>query len=408
MTASKTTTFPNASTADRPPASRPRRVHMILRDGAMLDGRIVIADGQTLAFHLGSRKGGWVSILDAVWAADDEHVPHVLLQADHLALAASSDRDIPVVTGTAVAVQRRVQITLENDVRLQGCLLLAEGQRLCDYLHAVGKFLPIAGTTRMSDGAEPGDIALNGAAIRLVRDLAVSEASETVPPAAVDEAYRVFLIDGVPVTRQVMRTDAGSLTLLTPGRVPDRRSNEAGPRATPDCGGPPTATPAALEVELVPHTAEQALGVQRAAWHWMGQMAAQRGMAPPVGRLLSASPTIAELWRALCAANDLAEAELAAIVAAECRLPLASVDAIDANAVAQIPGKIARRLGALPVALVRGVLHIATADPLNPSLEQQLRFVTKRRVEVEVAAPSSIAGALDWWYPDCGADTDRA
>jgi len=384
------------ATPVRPPTSRPRRVHLVLRDGAALDGRIFLTDGQTLALYLGSRKGGWVNIVDVVWAADGETAAHLVLQVDHLALAASIDHDIPAVVGSAIAAERWVQLGLENGDRLQGTLFLAERQRLSDYLHAVGKFLPITRTTRLRDGAELGDVALNCAAIKLVRDIAVPATSEAHAPEAVDAPYSMFMIDDMPVTRQTVRTDAASLTLLTPGRIPDRRASEALPRVA-------RPTPPALEAELVPLTPGQELGAQRAARHWMGQMAARRGLAPPVGRLLGATPTIAELWNAICAANDMAEAELAAIVAADLKLPVAAFESIDAKAVAQIPGKIARRLGTLPVAIVGSTLHVATADPLDAALEQQLRFVTRLRVEIEVAPPTVISSALDWWYPEGGA-----
>ncbi len=378
----------------RPPTARPRRVHLVLRDGAALDGRIYLSEGQTLALYLGSRKGGWVNIVDVVWAADGDTAPHLVLQVDHLALAASTDHDIPAVVGSAIAAQRWVQLGLEHGERLQGCLFLAERQRLSDYLHAVGKFLPITHTTRVHDGVELGDVALNCAAIKLVRDIAVPAHSETHPVEQADTPYSMFMINDVPVTRQSIRTDAAAMTLLTPGRIPDRRANEEMNRSA--------LAPRSLEAELVPLTHEQELGVMRAGRHWMGQLAARRGLAPPVGRLLSASPTVSELWRAVCAANDLGEDELAAIVASDCKLRVAVCEAIDSKSVAQIPGKIARRLGAVPVSMEGGMLHVATADPLDPSLEQQLRFVTKMRVEIEIAPPSVIERAHACWYPADG------
>ncbi len=369
---------------------------MVLRDGAVLDGRIFLSDGQTLALFLGSRKGGWVNIVDVVWAADGEGAPHLVLQVDHVALAASTDGDIPAVVGSAIAAQRWVQLGLENGARLQGCLFLAERQRLSDYLHAVGKFLPVSQTTRVPEQSPLGEVAINCAAIKLVRDIAVPAHSEAHAPDGTDPAYAMFLINDTPVTREAIRTDDTSLTLLTPGRLPDRRASEQRRRIS-------QAMPAALEAELVPLTREQELGVQRAARHWLGQLATRRGLAPAVGRLLPADPSIGDVWLAVCSANDMAEEELAAIIAADCKLAVAAYQAVDARAVAQIPGKIARRLGALPVSVAGGTLHVATADPLDPSLEQQLRFVTKMRVEIEVAPPSVIEHALDWWYPEVGA-----
>lgn len=377
----------------RPSTARPRRVHLVLRDGAVLDGRIYLNEGQSLALYLGSRKGGWVNIVEVVWAADGERAPHLVLQVDHLALAASVDGDIPAVVGSGIAAQRWVQLGLENGARLQGCLFLGERQRLSDYLHTVGKFLPVTSTTRLVDQVELGDVAINCAAIKLVRDIAVPVTCEVPPSADADAPYAMFMVDDTPITRESIRTTAASLTLLTPGRLPDRRAGES--RAVPS-----QATPPALQAELVPLTPEQERGVERAARHWLGLLASRRGLAPVVGRLLSAEPETADIWRALCAANDMAEEELAVLIGAECKVGVAVFEDIDAKAVACIPGKIARRLGALPINVAPGVLRVATADPLNGDLEQQLRFVTRHRVEILVAPPTVLAHAIAWWYPD--------
>ncbi len=382
-------TLPPATS--RPSSARPRRVHLVLRDGVVLDGRVYLNEGQSLALYLGSRKGGWVNLVDVVWALDGERAEHLVLQVDHLALAASIDGDIPAVIGSGAAVQRWVQIGLENGARLQGCLFLADRQRLSDYLHTVGRFLPVTATHRLADGAALGDVAINCASIKLVRDIAVPAACETPPPAEADAPYAVFLVDDMPVTHEVVRSEATSLTLITPGRLPDRRAGESRPFQR--------GTPPAIEADLAPLTPAQELGLERTARHWLGMLAARRGLAPPEGRLLSARPSTSEVWRAVCAANDMAEEELAVLIGAEYKRPVAVLEDIDAGAVAQIPGKIARRLRALPVRLLGGALRVATADPMSGDLAQQLRFVTKLRVEIEVASPAALALAIEWWYP---------
>jgi hypothetical protein len=389
------------SVPSHPSTTRLRPVHLVLRDGVVLDGKISVSPGQSLASFLGSRTGGWVNIVDAECAAAGDFAPHLVLQVDYLALAASVDGDMPAVIGSAEAAQRWVQLTLENDVALRGCLFLPERQRLSDYLHAVGKFLPVSKTTRAHDESVLGEVAINCSSIKVVRDLDVSAAVEARSRELVGPSYRVFVVDDSPVTQQAIRMDDASLLLLTPGPPvgqPDRRAHEARSRFA-------QGTPVALEAELVPLTHQQELGAQRSARHWLGRMAQRCGLAPPVPRLLPASPRASDLWRAICAANDMAETELAAIIAADCKVPMAAYQAIDARAVAQIPGKIARRLAALPVSVEGGVLHVATADPLDPSLEQQLRFVTKMRVVIEIAPPGVIAEGLEWWYPDGGTDT---
>src|ERR1039457_6609441 len=92
--------------------SRPRRARIVLRDGEIVDGGIFLNEGQALAPYLGSRKGGWVNIINAKWEAEDETHSHAVLQADHILMATSIDGDIPVYGSTAGAAMRDVDMTL--------------------------------------------------------------------------------------------------------------------------------------------------------------------------------------------------------------------------------------------------------------------------------------------------------
>ena len=159
-----------------PPRSlqaKPRRVHLVLRDGAEVEGGIFLNDGQALAPYLGSRKGGWVNLVAAQWILPVvEDVNHAVLQADHILYAYGTDGDVPVHGVTGAMAVRDVEVTLSTDARIRGQLCIADRQRLSDFLHTVGKFIPIVGVRIADTNALVGDIALNHAAVRVLRDTA--------------------------------------------------------------------------------------------------------------------------------------------------------------------------------------------------------------------------------------------
>jgi hypothetical protein len=153
--------------------SKPRRVHLVLRDGAEVEGGIFLNDGQALAPYLGTRKGGWVNLVAAQWILPvEESVNHAVLQADHILYAYGVEGDVPVHGTTGQVAVRHVEVTLTTDARIRGQLFIADRQRLSDFLHTVGKFIPIVAVHRTDTDQLVGDIALNHAAVRVLRDTA--------------------------------------------------------------------------------------------------------------------------------------------------------------------------------------------------------------------------------------------
>lgn len=153
--------------------SKPRRLHLVLRDGAEVEGGVFLNDGQALGPYLGSRKGGWVNLVGASWLVPvEEAVDHAVLQADHVLYAYAMDNDIPVHSVQGVVSVRHIEVTLSNDARIRGSLAIADRQRLSDFLHTVGKFIPIVGASRADTGELIGDVVLNHAVVRVLRDTA--------------------------------------------------------------------------------------------------------------------------------------------------------------------------------------------------------------------------------------------
>lgn len=381
--------------------SRPRRARIVLRDGEVVEGGIFLNEGQALAPYLGTRKGGWVNIIKATWLAENETHNHAVLQADHILIALSIEGDIPVHGSTAGAATREVDIALEDASHLRGTLHLLDKQRLSDYLHSCGKFLPVMNAVRSPSDESVGDCAVNCMAIRVIRDAKVFEpgSMEVAPEAAIEARGSVAMSaieDSPPPTittnKEVVRRESGSIQVITEGRSPDRR---AGRSYTSPTGSQPLAVKEPASTELSAAQREIAGVLAR---HWLVQLMTGAQLSPPDPRELTASPSLEEIWAGLARRNDMAEGEIAVHVAAAFKLPVANLDETSAEALASIPERVARKLGVIPVGGDAKNLVIALSDPSSMEIEQQLGFVTRKHLQFQVAPPSEIRGALDWHY----------
>jgi len=376
-------------------------VRIVLRDGEVVEGGIYLNEGQALAPYLGTRKGGWVNMIKAKWLAEDETHNHAVLQADHILLAISMDGDIPVYGSTAGSATRDVDIALEDASHVRGTLHLLERQRLSDYLHSCGKFLPVLSALRTPPGDSVGDCAVNCLAIRVIRDakLIDSSSTEEVPDNSAEARASMSMsaMDDLaplphPVQKEVVRRTTGSIEVITEGRHPDRR---LGRSYTSPTGSQALAVKEPASMEL---SAAQRELSEKLARHWLVQLATGAQLAPPDPREMTVAPGLEEIWAGLARRNEMAEAELAVQVAAAFKLPVANLDEVSPEALASIPERIARKLGVIPVGGDAKNLVIALSDPSSMEIEQQLGFVTRKRLLFQVAPPSDIRGALDWHY----------
>jgi hypothetical protein len=362
-----------------------------------VEGGFFLNEGQALAPYLASRKGGWVNIVEAKWAAESETHNHAVLQVDQILIAASMDGEIPVHRPTAGASPRDVEIGLDDGTRVRGSLHLGERQRLSDYLFACGKFLPVLDATRMPAGERLGDIALNALTVKVVRGARLNAADSTLAgnAAPLDPggprptgAFQAITYDTVP-------RDSGSVEVITEGRTPDRRKRRFTPQqqapGVVSEGPPPALTP---EQEALAKTLSK---------HWLVRLGVQAQLLPPDPRELNGNPSLEHVWHALARRNDMADAELAVHVAWVFMLPVASLDDVAASALQAVPEKVARKLGVLPLRIEGKFLDLAVSDPTSMEIEQQLGFVSKLALRLSIATPTDIRGALDWHYGPSGA-----
>src|SRR6185503_14008705 len=91
--------------------------------------------------------------------------------------------------------------------------------------------------------------------------------------------------------------------------------------------------------------------------------------------------------------NDLLNA-----LSARTRFRVANDLLVSAPARDQVPEKLARRFGVLPLALSDKVLDVATSNPYDLDCEQVLAFATGRRVRLSLAAPHRILERIEEIY----------
>jgi hypothetical protein len=150
-----------------------------MRDGAVIEGQVQIGEDQSLVLFLNSRRNGWLNLTRAQRAKGDEYPGHMILQTDHVVIAAAVDRNVQV-TGAASpgVVERGVEIALVGGKMLQGYLHAGMQQRLSDVVAASGRFVGLTKATLLPDGRALGDIALHSGAIAFARDLRTGTAGE--------------------------------------------------------------------------------------------------------------------------------------------------------------------------------------------------------------------------------------
>ncbi len=148
-----------------------KRLHVVLRDGTLVEGSIFIAEDMSLVAFLGSRKGGFMNMVDARRPKLQEAPGHLIVQTDLVVLVSAPDENLQVVgQAGAGAGERDVEIYLIGGKGIRGTMYLAPMQRMSDYLAHCGKFAGITKAVFVGDGAEVGEVAVNTAAIALIRE----------------------------------------------------------------------------------------------------------------------------------------------------------------------------------------------------------------------------------------------
>lgn len=143
-----------------------KRLHVVMRDGSLLEGMIHIAEEMSLVNFLGSRKGGWMNMVEARRPKLAEAPGHLIVQTDLVVIVTAPDGNVQAVSQTGAGQgERIVDLHLIGGKRLRGTMFLAPMQRMSDYLHQCGKFAGLTKATLLPDNTEIGDVAVNTSAI---------------------------------------------------------------------------------------------------------------------------------------------------------------------------------------------------------------------------------------------------
>lgn len=152
-------------------AQEAKRLHVVLRDGTLIEGNIHIAEDMSLVAFLGSRKGGYMNMTDAHRPKMGEAPGHLIVQTDLVVLVTAPDDNVQVVgSAGAGAGERPVELYLIGGKALKGTMLVAPMQRMSDYLNHCGRFAGITNASFLSDGKAIGDVAVSTAAIAMIRE----------------------------------------------------------------------------------------------------------------------------------------------------------------------------------------------------------------------------------------------
>jgi type IV pilus assembly protein PilB len=78
---------------------------------------------------------------------------------------------------------------------------------------------------------------------------------------------------------------------------------------------------------------------------------------------------------------------------------------LDPRLIALIPPETARQANAIPIAMQKGNLVVATSDPHNARALREIEAATGHSVEAWLAGDPAVASALDRYYPRADAST---
>jgi hypothetical protein len=149
----------------------PRKIMLYLRDRSTVVGNVYLAEGQDLVLYLGSRKSGWINLTGVEPTGMYDELHHAVFQAQQVLWASPIDNSVPLTHTLPSAVARKIEAVLEDGRVLRAGLFALTGQRLSDFLHTFGDFIPLVDVRVLPTGDMLGDLAVNRTAIRFIAEI---------------------------------------------------------------------------------------------------------------------------------------------------------------------------------------------------------------------------------------------
>lgn len=132
--------------------------------------------------------------------------------------------------------------------------------------------------------------------------------------------------------------------------------------------------------------------------HWLTVVARAAGLQGANELSMGSDAEIETAWNQVMEETGVGPRELAKVIAHHFKLDVADLGSRAPQAHNLIPGRLARRLGVLPLAYTDRSLDVATADPVSLHIERELGLITDRTVKYEVASPAEIRDAIEKTY----------
>lgn len=131
-----------------------------------------------------------------------------------------------------------------------------------------------------------------------------------------------------------------------------------------------------------------------ASIHWLVGAAERAGLGDASASACVPEMDISAAWATVGEFLDVGPQELLNAVVAVFGFPAADFEAAEAEARSLLPFRAARAHLVAPLRSTDRNLVVATADPVNVDLEQEVAFLSGRRTVFEVATPGQIREAL--------------
>lgn len=121
--------------------------------------------------------------------------------------------------------------------------------------------------------------------------------------------------------------------------------------------------------------------------HWMQRVARHAEFDGSEALKFDREASDEDVWAQTLEVCGVDEAQLARAVASTFQLEVADLAAAEPTAARLIPGSVARKFGVFPVRHDDRRLVLATSNPTNPEVEQEVGFASGRTPSLAVAPP---------------------
>ena len=132
--------------------------------------------------------------------------------------------------------------------------------------------------------------------------------------------------------------------------------------------------------------------------HWLVSVATAARLSKADKLDVSSDADVVAAWDLVSMTTGVSAESLASHVASHYRLDIANLRTVDPHAHRIVPGRVARRLGVVPLRYTDRMLMVATSDPVSMEAEKELSQIAGRTVHFEIASPAAIQVAIETMY----------